>query len=47
MLTLHTLSGKQWYSDKIVEELDSGKSVDEVHVGLQMFVVKPLSGNWF
>ena len=37
----------EWYSSCVAKELKSGKSVNDINIGLQMSVVKPLSANWF
>ena len=35
------------YSSCVAKELDSGKAIDHVQVGLQMSIIKPLSAHWF
>ena len=37
----------EWYSSCVAKELKSGKSVNDINIGLQMSLVKPLSANWF
>ena len=37
----------EWYSSSVAKELKSGKSVNDINIGFQMSVVKPLSANWF
>ena len=36
----------EWYSCCIVQELDSGKGVDNIDIQLKMLVLKPLHANW-
>ena len=31
----------------VAKELKSGKSVNDINIGLQMSVIKPMSANWF
>ena len=37
----------QWYSERVTEQINAGAAIDEICIGLQMSLVKPLSGNWF
>ena len=37
----------EWYSSCVAKELKSGKSVNDINIGLQMSVINPLSANWF
>ena len=36
----------EWYSRCIIQELDSGKGVDNIDIQLKMSVLKPLHANW-
>ena len=36
----------EWYSRCIIQELDSGKGVDDMDIQLKMLVLKPLHANW-
>ena len=36
----------EWYSRCIIQELDSGKVVDNIGIQLKMSVLKPLHANW-
>ena len=37
----------EWYSSCVAKELKCGKSVNDINIGLQISLVKPLSANWF
>ena len=37
----------EWYSSCVAKKLKSGKSINDINLGLIMSVVKPLSANWF
>ena len=36
----------EWYSRCIIQELDSGKGVDNINIQLKMSVLKPVYANW-
>ena len=36
----------EWYSRCIIQELDSGKGVDNIDIQLKMSVLKRLHANW-
>ena len=36
----------EWYSRCIIQELGSGKGVDNIDIQLKMSVLKPLHANW-
>ena len=36
----------EWYCKCVADEPESGKPINEINIGLQMSMVKPLSANW-